>query len=150
MGPEALEDWLHASLRDPSPQRIAEARRIIGRHCLYLMEQRWPELFADLPPIQTRKIWKGDPKLEIRCVGPCGEVKTAGDNFYRRMDTTSGWGQKCKQCQKELREKKAAERNGMRAVQGPGPRELRGPAEADGSPGRTDPGRDGPDGVTAV
>lgn len=43
-----------------------------------------------------------NPDLMITC-SSCKIPQTAGDNFFRRRDTSSGYGQKCKTCSGSLR-----------------------------------------------
>jgi Homeodomain-like domain len=101
LGPEGMRDWLYIhGIRNPHD--LNEGMRVIDRYVTFVMQRRWPELFADQPPIFFPQVpdhpkVEADPELVIRC-SQCGQPKTAQGNYYRRSDTKTGWGRKCIAC----------------------------------------------------
>jgi hypothetical protein len=101
LGPEGMRDWLYIhGIRNP--HALNEGMRVIDRYVTFVMQRRWPELFADQPPIFFPQIpdhpkVEADPELVIRC-SQCRQPKVAQGNYYRRSDTKTGWGRKCIAC----------------------------------------------------
>jgi len=104
VGPEKMEDWLFRhGLKNP--QDLREGMRVIEQYVTFRVRQRYPELFEDDVPVvfvktapnAKRRTWRGDPDRMIEC-SECGLSKQAEGNYYRRRDTSTGWGLKCKIC----------------------------------------------------
>ena len=138
---EQMRDWLYVH-GIKNPLVLNEAMRTIDKYVTWSCIRRHPELIEEpllvlpvdeQPHVRKLGKYRGNPDMEITC-NSCEETFRAGDNFYRRPDTITGWGLKCRTCVKPgSRFQKKEEADGVPGVQGAGSRELQGSSAENGS-----------------
>lgn len=103
IGPEGIRDLLY-QFGITNPHDLNDIMRYLDKYVTYCCSRRHPELEEPflIEPAAPRKPakYRGNPDIDLTC-NRCGRTARAGDAFYRRPDTVTGWGLRCKTCVKK-------------------------------------------------